>query len=1088
MDGKKLSKYTKRSYVPMEEDHDLLDHVDDLVGMRSYKLDRDDGLDGQGIYPQAPRADSNSFATSCKMFWLRRRTWALPALLSFLLVLLTWPVTSSTRAFDILHRAPEEVQVPAVTLVSDPPRQSTGFTDAVQWDNYTLFINDQRVFLYSGEFHTFRLPVPDLWLDIFQKLKAAGLNGVSIYIHWAITNPAPGKLDFEDWRALQPIYDAAKLAGLFIVLRPGPYINAETTAGGLALWATSLVAGTLRTNATDFHDAWVPYIDAISNATVPNQVSKGGPVIAIQVDNEYSQSPITRAEYFAELEQAYVDNGVAVPLTYNDPGQGRNFINGTGAVDIYGLDSYPQGFDCSNPRKWNPVTTNYHQYHEEVNPSQPWYIPEFQGGSFDPWGGPGYDACEVLTGPDFQDVFYKHLWASNAKLISYYMLYGGTNWGGIAFPGVYTSYDYGSAIRESRALSPKFDELKRQGIFLRSSPSFRKTDWIGDSSTGIPGVTVNGSAAFVTLLKNPDTNTGFFITRQSNSTSTANIQFSITVPTSSGTIKLPQTFDSIALNGRQSKVILTDYTLGSSHVLYSTASVFFAGTIGGRDILFLFGDSDQSHEFAFSPSGSSSFRSSQSNVKFSSKGGSTIVSILPGSKGLVEVFESDKQLVLFSDPVTAASFWAPVLPGESGDLKNFWQFGSNSTVLVGGPYLVRNATLSRSGQLALRGDLNASVPLTVIASGDVKSVSWNGVTVPVDFTTASGHRSKAIRTGRLSLSRGVTDIRLPTLSDWKFKDSLPEIQDGFDDSSWVVANHTTTNITTKPHFGDGRILYGCDYGFCENTVLWRGHFNGSSSTTSANLSINGGTAFAASVWINDVFVNSTSGGRSSAETNTLFTFPEGSVREGKDNVITVIQDNMGNDEDSNEKSQRGITGFKLNNGNFTTWKVQGKIGGYLNYPDKVRGILNEGGLFGEREGWHLPGFDTSSWSSRSLSDGLPSGNAGIGFFVTTFNLDIPAERDVFISFQFDTVNQPYRALLFVNGWQFGKRVANVGPQTKFPVPQGILDYSGKNTVAVALWALDNTPVSPTLKLVVDGVVEGGVGPIATNNPSWSPRT
>ena len=85
---------------------------------------------------------------------------------------------------------------------------------------------------------------------------------------------------------------------------------------------------------------------------------------------------------------------------------------------------------------------------------------------------------------------------------------------------IVNSYDYGAAIREPRALSPKFDELKRQALFIRSSPAFKKTDWIGDSSTGIPGVTVNGSSAFVTLLKNPDTGTGFIIARQQNSTST----------------------------------------------------------------------------------------------------------------------------------------------------------------------------------------------------------------------------------------------------------------------------------------------------------------------------------------------------------------------------------------------------------------------------------------------------------------------------------------------------------------------------------------------------------------------------------------
>lgn len=82
--------------------------------------------------------------------------------------------------------------------------------------------------------------------------------------------------------------------------------------------------------------------------------------------------------------------------------------------------------------------------------------------------------------------------------------------------------------------------------------------------------------------------------------------------------------------------------------------------------------------------------------------------------------------------------------------------------------------------------------------------------------------------------------------------------------------------------------------------------------------------------------------------------------------------------------------------------------------------MNEGGFFGERQGWHLPGFDTSSWESRDLSDGLPSGGAGVGFFVTTFDLDIQEGTDVLISFEFEPLGQPYRALLFVNGWHFGK--------------------------------------------------------------------
>ncbi|KAF8508821.1 glycoside hydrolase family 35 protein [Hysterangium stoloniferum] len=994
-----------------------------------------------------------------------RFSFTFSALLLLCLVLLTWPATlrvSTSSVPDFGSR----------TAFANPPRRSNGLTDVVQWDNYTLFVRGQRILLYSGEFHAFRIPVPDLWLDIFQKMKAAGLNGVSIYIHWGLSHPAPGVLDFDDWRDLQSLFDSASAAGLFIVLRPGPYINAETTAGGIAHWVTSQVAGELRTNATDYRAAWEPYIQAIIDATVPNQITNGGPIIAVQIDNEYSQKPINRAEYFAELEAAFRAGGVVVPLTHNEPGEGANFINGTGAVDIFGMDSYPQG-QCSDPETWNPVTPNYHQYHESVTPSQPFYMPEFQGGSFDSWAGPGYDACWILTGPDYEDVFYKHNWASNAKLMSFYMLYG---------------YDYGAAIRENRALSPKFDELKRQALFLRSSPEFKKTDWIGDTSTG--GVSVNGTGAFVTLLRNPDSGTNFFIARQNDSTSTASVDFTITAQTSTGTLTLPRISNSIALDGRQSKVIVTDYSFGSSNLLYSTASIFFAGRIGSRDVLFLFGESTQSHEAALKlgPSNSGAWGIS-SFVKFSSDSANdvTTITFLPGITGLVTVWESSSQLVLFSDTVTATSFWAPVIPGSS-DLSQYWEFGSNETVLVGGPYLVRNATIQNS-ELQLTGDLNASVTLTVFAPSNIMTVTWNGMPIS-DLKDIQG-KSSAI-TGRLNM-KATNSFRLPQLTNWKFADSLPEIQATFNDANWITANHTTTNIITPPVFGDGRVLYGCDYGFCEGAVIWRGHFNATGAETSVNLTISGGTAFAASVWINDVFIKSTPSDSSTpSQTNEIFTFPAGSVKTSQDNVVTVVQDNTGIDESGstpdNSKSPRGIMGFKLNTGEFTTWKLQGKLGGYTGYPDRTRGILNEGGLFGEREGWHLPGFDTSKWQTRPLSEGLPNQDAGIGFFITTFDLHMPSGTDIPISFVFDDDSARYRALLFVNGWQYGKRVGYLGPQVKFPVHQGLLDYNGKNTVAIALWSLDaNTIVSPKVTLVADGFIDGGVGHIALNNHKWSPR-
>ncbi|KAL1751658.1 glycoside hydrolase family 35 protein [Schizophyllum commune] len=1032
-----------------------------------------------------------------------------------------------------LSEAPEKFlndSYPDVSSRRGEPVLNSQWTDEVAYDNYSLILRGQRIFLHSGEFHQWRLPVPDLWPDILEKAKAAGMNAVSIYTHMGLQNPAPGVVDFDGYRALKPFFEACKAAGLWVVIRPGPYINAETTAGGIAHWATSEVAGRLRTNATDWRAAYQDYMQGIIAETAPYQITEGGPVIAIQIDNEYDQHVPEQAEYFQDLIDLLHDSPIVVPITYNDPNQGENFINGTGAVDLYGLDSYPARFDCSNPTVWNNVTTNYHSYHERVNPWQPFYCPEFQGGAFDPWGpnAPGYEKCHQLTGPDFQSVFNLNLWAQNFKLINYYMLYGGTSWGALPFGAVYTSYDYGAPIAEDRMLTSKYDELKRQAMFLRSTPDFYKTDWVADSDTGL--AVTSSPAVYATLLENPDSHARYYVLRHNDSTTTAVTDFALAIQTSGGNFNLPLVASSITLGGRQSKLVVTDYAFGDSKVVYSTAQVFFAGKIDGRDVLFLHGDAAQEHELALQLTGTPNKIRAEANSRIiktplaslvdvdeedtdnldstTTSSTTTIITFLRGISGLITVYDSDTQLVLFADSPTAATFWAPTLAGPKDDpFRHFWSLGTNETVLIGGPYLVREATLER-GTLALRGDLKESAFLTVIGPKDVVEVTWNGEAVEsvrgVEEVVGE-EESQGVFVGRLEMKVQASDISVPALEGWKYQDSLPEVQSDFDDSEWTLADHTETNIPFKMRYGDGRVLYGCDYGFCENIVLWRGHFTPEDTHgLSMNLTINGGEAYAASVWLNDVFLKTSYGNSSNNnnvvdETDLVYELPEDVLRVGEDNVITVVQDNMGLDEtgenpetgeeDPNlSKGPRGIRGFSLSFGNFGNWKVQGKVGGYNDYPDKVRGIMNEGGLYGERAGWHLPGFDTSSWTERELSAGLPNDVAGVGFFVTTFDLDLPEGYDIPLSFEFEeALGLPYRAYLFVNGWMMGKRIGNLGPQAKFPVHEGILDYRGSNTVAVALWAMENESVGPKLNLVVDGHVEGGVGKVATNNPAWSPQ-
>lgn len=143
---------------------------------------------------------------------------------------------------------------------------------------------------------------------------------------------------------------------------------------------------------------------------------------------------------------------------------------------------------------------------------------------------------------------------------------------------------------------------------------------------------------------------------------------------------------------------------------------------------------------------------------------------------------------------------------------------------------------------------------------------------------------------------------------------------------------------------------------------------------------------------------------------------------------------------------------------FTHWRLAGTAGGESNL-DPIRGVFNEDGLFAERMGWHLPGFDDSAWTSEnsatSASSALSFTGATVRFFRSVVPLNIPAGLDVSISFVLSTPTaapKGYRAQLFVNGYQYGRYNPHIGNQVVFPVPPGILDYQGDNTIGLAVWA------------------------------------
>ncbi|KAK6908699.1 hypothetical protein I203_102702 [Kwoniella mangroviensis CBS 8507] len=259
--------------------------------------------------------------------------------------------------------------------------RSTGLTDEVQWDGYSLFIRGDRVVLWSGEIHPWRAPNPQLHVDLLQRIKALGFNSISIYTFWSLNNPSQGVLDFEGWKGFEPFLMMAREVGLWVVARPGPYINAEVTGGGIPALVASLPDVKLRTNDTFIpkHTSttgwrWGRFLPSIKFPTMGLSLvcksrmasSVSHPTAFVVRHDKTGYEGTLDLTYIGHLEKTMRNVGIVVPLTFNDVAPKKRLFEGPSAVDIYGLDSYPAVRECSKIGQWNPVR-QYREYMESTS-------------------------------------------------------------------------------------------------------------------------------------------------------------------------------------------------------------------------------------------------------------------------------------------------------------------------------------------------------------------------------------------------------------------------------------------------------------------------------------------------------------------------------------------------------------------------------------------------------------------------------------------------------------------------------------------------------------------------------------------------
>ena len=268
-------------------------------------------------------------------------------------------------------------------------------------------------------------------------------------------------------------------------------------------------------------------------------------------------------------------------------------------------------------------------------------IPEFQGGSFDPWGGSGFYNCSILTNEDFEKVYYKNNFASGLKIVSYYMTYGGTNWGNLGYPVGYTSYDYGAAIMENREVTrAKYSEAKLIANFWQASPAYLTSS--PQKAQGSAIYTTQSNLT-VTPVLDSELKTGFYVIRHDGPEGTTN--YKLNLPTSSGTITVPQIQGSLTLVAKDSKIHLTDYAIASYNVLYSSAEIFTQQNYSTYSVAVFYGGLDETHELAFSGAPNATIVAG-SGVTMKEINGATILNWQTSNSRKIVKVESDLYIYL----------------------------------------------------------------------------------------------------------------------------------------------------------------------------------------------------------------------------------------------------------------------------------------------------------------------------------------------------------------------------------------------------------------------------------------------------------
>ena len=310
----------------------------------------------------------------------------------------------------------------------------------------TFLLNGQPFHIKAAEIHYPRIPRP-YWEHRIKMCKALGMNTICLYVFWNIHEQQEGQFDFTGNNDLRAFIQLAQKNGMYVILRPGPYVCAEWDMGGLPWWLLKKHDIQLRKLDPYFMQRLEIFEQKVGEQVADLTIEKGGPIIMVQVENEYGAYDADK-DYIRAVRDILKKNGFdKVQLFQCD---WSSTFKANALDDLIWTMNFGTGANIEN--EFKPL--------KEARPNSPLMCSEFWSGWFDKWGSAHEtrDAKSMVEGLETM--------IQNNISFSLFMTHGGTSWGhwaGANSPGIWpdvTSYDYDAPINEAGQTTPKYFELR----------------------------------------------------------------------------------------------------------------------------------------------------------------------------------------------------------------------------------------------------------------------------------------------------------------------------------------------------------------------------------------------------------------------------------------------------------------------------------------------------------------------------------------------------------------------------------------------------------------------------------------------------